>query len=125
MLSRHAIARFLAHRAIGPGAALVFALTTQAAQDEDGQPALGKQLAFSPDKGNCIACHVMDDAENGGNLGPPLLYMSARYPDVDRLADVITDARKDNPGSVMPPYGPHRILDAGEIRAIAEYVHSL
>ena len=99
--------------------------TTQTLAAETDALKPGKELAFSPDKGNCLACHVMDDAETGGDLGPPLLYMSARYPDLNSLIELIADARRNNPDSAMPPYGTHRILDSREIKAIAEYVHSL
>ena len=33
----------------------------------------GKKLAFDRKKGNCLACHMIDDGELAGNSGPPLI----------------------------------------------------
>ena len=44
----------------------------------------GKEIAFNNKKGNCLACHGMPtvpDAQSTGLYGPPLIAMSARYPD--------------------------------------------
>ena len=44
----------------------------------------GKQLAYHASKGNCLACHALPteaDALAPGNSGPPLIAMSARFPD--------------------------------------------
>ena len=41
----------------------------------------GKKLTFDRKKGNCLACHMIDDGELAGNNGPPLLAMKARFPD--------------------------------------------
>ncbi len=86
---------------------------------------LGKKLAFDRKKGNCLACHMMDDGESPGNVAPPLLAMKARFPDKDKLKQQIWDARKANPLSMMPPFGPHKILSEEEISQIVEYVHTL
>jgi len=34
----------------------------------------GKQLVMARNKGNCLACHVIDDGEFPGTIGPPLIY---------------------------------------------------
>src|SRR5688572_12590068 len=94
------------------------------AQAADAMPR-GKQLAFDADKGNCLACHLLDDGHAGGDLGPPLLYMQGRYADLQALKNVISDARTQNPDTAMPPYGPHGILSAEEIEAVAAYIYSL
>lgn len=112
-------------RTLGLTLGLALFLLESAQAEGTDTLAQGKQLAFAADKGNCLACHVMDDAETGGNLGPPLLYMSARYPELDTLVEFISDARTENPDSAMPPYGAHHILNHRELQAIAEYVHSL
>ena len=85
----------------------------------------GKKLAFDADKGNCLACHIIEDGQNGGDIGPPLLYMQARFPDITALQAVISDARTQNIETAMPPYGPHGLLTEPEIKAIAEYLHTL
>ena len=45
----------------------------------------GKSLTFDRKKGNCLACHMIDDGELAGNNGPPLLAMKARFPDREVL----------------------------------------
>ena len=85
----------------------------------------GKQLAFSRKKGNCLACHAIDDGALAGNGGPPLVAMKARFPDIDVLKAQISDATVRNPNSIMPPFGRHGILSKGEIAKIAAYVHTL
>ena len=85
----------------------------------------GKALAFNRKKGNCLACHQMDDGSLPGNIGPPLVAMKARFPDKAKLRAQIYDARKMNPNTVMPPFGPHEILTNDEIDKIVEYVYTL
>ncbi len=53
----------------------------------------GKQLAFERRKGNCLACHIIAGGELAGNLGPPLVLMTARFPDRAKLRAQIWDAR--------------------------------
>ena len=91
----------------------------------DDKLATGKAIAFDRNKGNCLACHMMDDGELPGNSAPPLLMMKARFPDRDVLRLQIWDALTRNPNSVMPPYGRHRILTEEEIDLVVDYVHSL
>ena len=85
----------------------------------------GKKLAFSRKKGNCLACHAMDDGTLAGNGGPPLLAMKQRYPDVKRLRAQIWDSTERNPNSIMPPFGRHGILTEEEIDKITAYVLTL
>ncbi len=91
----------------------------------DDKLAKGKEIAFDRNKGNCLACHMMDDGELPGNSAPPLLMMKARFPDRDVLRMQIWDALTRNPISVMPPYGRHRILTEEEIDLVVDYVYSL
>ena len=85
----------------------------------------GKAIAFDRNKGNCLSCHMMDDGEQPGNSGPPLMMMQVRFPDRARLHEQIWDARIRNPISVMPPYGRHHILTERELDLVVDYVHSL
>ena len=85
----------------------------------------GKKLAFGIKKGNCLACHMMSDGDQPGNVGPPLIAMKARFPDKAVLKAQITDARVKNPNTMMPPFGTHGILTAKEIDLITDFVHSL
>ena len=94
-------------------------------------PAFGEEaldLFVRPEKGHCVACHqlppgVGPDAKN--DVGPRLEGERMRALGPDRLREIIGDATKANPDSVMPPFGRHRILDAREIGRIAEFLHAL
>lgn len=85
----------------------------------------GKEVAFDRKKGNCLACHAMDDGSLPGNIGPPLVSMKLRFPDKDVLRAQIWDATVRNPNSIMPPFGRHKMLSEEEIDWITEYVHGL
>ena len=85
----------------------------------------GKAVAFDRKKGNCLACHMMDDGEAPGNIGPPLVAMKARFPDAAKLRAQIDNPMQNNPGTRMPPYGVHRIISDEEIDAIVAYLYTL
>ena len=85
----------------------------------------GKEVAVDRKKGNCLACHAMDDGSLPGNIGPPLVAMKLRYPDKAVLRAQIWDATAKNPNSIMPPFGRHQMLSEEEIDWITDYVHSL
>lgn len=104
---------------------LIFGVAPSIAGDSPEMVKEGKKLAFSRKKGNCLACHSMDDGTLAGNGGPPLVAMKARFPDVSTLKAQIWDASERNPNSIMPPFGRHGILSKGEIDKIAAYVHTL
>jgi len=86
---------------------------------------MGKQLAMTRSKGNCLACHEIDDGALPGNLGPPLVSMQLRFPDKALLRAQIWDATERNPDSRMPPFGKHGILSEEEIDLIVDYIYSL
>lgn len=96
-----------------------------AAEIDDSRLKQGKQLAMDRGKGNCLACHAIDDGKLPGNLGPPLVLMRLRFPDVEVLREQIRDATERNPNSRMPPFGKHGILNQEEIEMIVEYLYSL
>jgi sulfur-oxidizing protein SoxX len=85
----------------------------------------GKAAAVDRKKGNCLACHAMDDGELPGNIGPPLVSMKLRYPDKAKLREQIWDANKRNPNSIMPPFGRHKLLSEEEIDNVTEYIYTL
>jgi sulfur-oxidizing protein SoxX len=89
----------------------------------DGQA--GKKLAMERSKGNCLACHAFDDGPLPGNIGPPLVSMSERFPDREKLFRQIWDASERNPDSRMPPFGKHGILTDREIEQIVDYLYTL
>lgn len=88
----------------------------------------GKELAFDRRKGNCLACHGMPtvpDAESTGLYGPPLIAMSARFPDKAKLRAQIWDATAINPSSAMIPFGKHGVLSEAEIDKVTDFVYGL
>ncbi|MCD6705976.1 MAG: sulfur oxidation c-type cytochrome SoxX [Thiobacillus sp.] len=88
----------------------------------------GKDLAFDRRKGNCLACHAMptlSDAESPGQYGPPLIAMSARFPDKARMRAQIWDATTFNASSSMIPFGKHGVLTEAEIDKVADFVYGL
>ena len=85
----------------------------------------GKKLTFDRKKGNCLACHMIDDGELAGNNGPPLLAMKARFPNREVLFQQIWDPTKDDPYTFMPPFGKHGALTKNEINKIIDYLYTL
>lgn len=88
----------------------------------------GKDIAFNRAKGNCLACHAMptlSDAESPGQYGPPLIAMSARFPDKARMRAQIWDATTFNASSSMIPFGKHGVLTEAEIDKVADFVYGL
>ncbi len=97
------------------------------AQKADKTPP-GKAIAFSQDKGNCLSCHgfpSLPDAAQTGNSGPPIIAMSARFPDRAALRAKIWDAGAGNPAAFMPPFGRHRILTEEEIDQVVDFLLGL
>lgn len=94
-------------------------------------PTDGRALFIAERKGNCGACHkTPTDAllKGASNIGRPLESIKQKYPtpaDRARLRDAIMDSGKIVPGTIMPPYGKHRILTEAEIDAIVTYLETL
>jgi sulfur-oxidizing protein SoxX len=85
----------------------------------------GKQLAFDRKKGNCLACHSVADGVSPGNIGPPLIAMKARFPDIQVLRQQIWDPTVKNPQTIMPPFGKHGIVTEDELDKIVAYIYTL
>ena len=85
----------------------------------------GKEVAFDRKKGNCLACHMIDDGSLPGNQGPPLVSMQARFPDKAVLRAQIYNPLEKNPNSIMPPFGLHNVISDSDIDAIVEYLYTL
>ena len=106
----------------------VAAWGTAGAAQETPDPAVlaeGKEIAFDRLKGNCLACHVIEDGDLAGNAGPALVAMQARFPDKARLRAQIWDPTVRNPRTLMPPFGKHGILTEEELDKVVEYIYSL
>lgn len=98
------------------------------AQATTAKEETGKDIAFNRSKGNCLACHGMPtvpDAESTGLYGPPLIAMSARFPDKAKLRTQIWDSTASNPSTSMPPFGKHGILTEQEIDKVTDFVYGL
>ena len=92
---------------------------------EDVGVADGKTLATDRGKGNCLACHMFDDGELPGNLGPPLIAMKLRFPSREILRSQICDATLRDSNSRMPPFCRHGILTVAEVELIIDYLYTL
>lgn len=114
---------------VGAGVALLAVLCVGGASAaEPAKPETGKEIAYNSSKGNCLACHAMPtmpDAEQPGNSGPPLIAMSARFPDKKVLRDKIWDATASNPDTMMPPFGKHKALTEEQIDKVIEFIYGL
>ena len=100
--------------------AIPFAASSTYAKEMDG-----KTIAFERSKGNCLACHAIDDGSMPGDIGPPLIVMKARFPDRVVLKAQIWDATVKNSTSIMPPFGKHHILTDDEIEKLIDYLYTL
>ncbi len=85
----------------------------------------GKKIAFARDKGNCLACHKIEDGEFPGNIGPPLQSLSTRFKGKQELKAQIWDATQFNPETSMPPFGRNKILREDEIDQVVDYLWEL
>ena len=94
-------------------------------------PLDGRALFVDQRKGNCAACHkTPTDAllKSASTIGPPLESIKQKYAtpaDRVRLREAIRDLSNNNPETIMPPYGKHRILTEVEINAIVVYLETL
>lgn len=111
------------------GFALIAALSVNVAfAAEPAKEETGKEIAYDNRKGNCLACHAMPtmpDAEQPGNSGPPLIAMSARFPDKKVLRAKLWDATATNPGTLMPPFGKHKALTEQQIDKVLDFIYGL
>ena len=85
----------------------------------------GKELAFDRKKGNCLACHMIDDGVSPGDLGPPLVAMKARFPERAVMRAQIDNPMTNNPNTAMPPFGKFKIISDDEINKIMDYLYTL
>jgi L-cysteine S-thiosulfotransferase len=85
----------------------------------------GRNIFTDVKKGNCIACHqVPNDTTftSQSNIGPALQSIRSRFPNSEKLREIISDQSKIKPSTIMPPYGRNRILTDAEIDAVVRYL---
>jgi sulfur-oxidizing protein SoxA len=91
-----------------------------------GNPAIGKRLAQSEDKGRCLNCHVLDkDGALPGDVGPDLSTYGTWGRDAEYTFQQVWDARAHNPRTIMPPFGTNELLSKDEVTHIVAYLHTL
>ena len=110
---------------LGVGVVLSAMLGAGLTWAEDETVAKGREIAIDRKLGNCLACHVMGDGDLPGNIGPPLISMQQRFPDIEKLKQQIVNPLTNNPDSMMPPFGLHGILTDEQIDKVVKYIYTL
>lgn len=90
----------------------------------NGDSARGKALANERSKGNCVACHVLQGAEQPGSKGPDLSTYGAWGRSDGETYALVYDMRSRNPDTVMPPAGTNQILTDQELRDVVAFLQS-
>jgi len=80
--------------------------------------------------GNCVACHNIEGAKGGGNIGPDLtgykkMYVDTKTRDAQFVYQKIADARIDNPKTHMTVNLTTKLFDESEICDLTAYVMSV
>jgi L-cysteine S-thiosulfotransferase len=97
----------------------------------DAPKGLTKKLADGSPKqyGNCVACHNIENAKGGGNIGPDLtdyheIYVASKARSPEWVYQKIADARIDNKDTTMTINLTTGLFTEQEICDIASYVIS-
>ncbi len=99
---------------------------TERGPASSGNPAVGKRLAQSEDKGRCLNCHVLDkDGVLAGDVGPNLSTYGTWGRDAAYTFQQVWDARAHNPRTIMPPFGTNELLSNDEVAHIVAYLLTL
>lgn len=104
---------------------LIFSLGACSIPAKPSRLASGKQLSFQRNKGNCLACHIIEDGKDPGNIGPALVNIQTRFTTKTELKTLIWDASQFNANTSMPPYGKNKILNPEELELVVDYIWSL
>ena len=51
--------------------------------------------------------------------------MKSRYSSKEKLRAQIYDATQNNPNTIMPPFGKHKILNESELDKVVEFIYTL
>jgi len=100
----------------------LFALPIQATEKSKTPIARGEILTLKL----CQACHTFDGANQAGTLGPPFISMSQRFPNRERLRNIIHDPQKAiKPHTMMPPFGRHGFLSKKQTEELIDFLYTL
>ena len=89
----------------------------------------GKVKKKAKQYGNCVACHNIEGAKGGGNIGPNLTgykatFLDTKIRDAQFVYQKISDARIDNPKTHMTVNLTTKLFDESEICDLTAYVMS-
>lgn len=87
----------------------------------------GRKVVDARSLGNCAACHVVPGMEFPGDVGPDLVKAMQHYSEKDRdtVWQWVWDARKYDADTIMPPFGPNKILTKQQVDDVVDYLYSL
>lgn len=98
----------------------------------DAPEGLSKKLPDGKEKqyGNCVACHNIEKAVGGGNVGPDLtkyheMFIKSGVRDAQYVYQKIADPRVDNPNTNMTVNLTTKLFSEREICDITSYVLSI
>jgi len=101
---------------------LLTGMIAQAGEVTTSKLELGKKLALE----NCQACHQYAGTEQAGTVGPPLVGMKGRFPERQKLFDIIYDPQKVlSKQTMMPPFGRNELMAKDEIESVIDFLYSL
>jgi len=110
-------------------AVLGMACSATSAQGAETRPRAGHEsaraIAFDAARGNCLACHAIDDGTPAGTVGPALSGLATRFPSRAALYAFLWDPRATRPHAMMPPYGRNGILSARELAELSDWLWTL
>ena len=89
----------------------------------------GKIIKKPKQYGNCVACHNIEGAKGGGNIGPDLtnykgMFLDTKVRDAAFVYQKIADPRVDNSNTHMTVNLTTKLFNEQEICDIASYVMS-
>ena len=71
-----------------------------------GDPVAGKKVSTNRKLGNCLACHINDDASSQsfhGEVGPELNGAGSRWSE-EELRGIVTNSKNTFEGTIMPAF---------------------
>jgi sulfur-oxidizing protein SoxX len=96
-------------------------------QKIDGKKYLAKDKIPHKQYGNCVACHNIEGAKGGGDIGPDLTGYKAKFMDLGGrknqfVFQKIADSRVDNIDTMMTINLTTKLFNTREICDIASYI---